>query len=149
MSAEEGFSRQTHFNSGSFLLGLMARYFFLHSETKKFNSKANTCTLICSFIVSIFLSFTIKNFFLMQNWKLLGAYLKFHNGIFLSFFICRFVLTGNATICDRKFFRVAEKLFAVTFLVSLTITKFLISNSNVMVELALFKLVNISICMTL
>lgn len=151
MTSDESFSeiyRQTHFNSGNFLLGLISGYFALTVlETNKWLTKKST--LILSFITYIVLSFALKSFMMQEKVEvtmftsIMGAYLKFHHGIFLSLFICGFVFNMNWRSFCHKMFGIADKMFSSTLLASIFISKFLIFDTNELIELTFLKVVRL------
>lgn len=137
--------RQTHFNSLEFIFGLLGGFLTVNPETNKLIASVKNSTFFVSFVVYVSLSFVIKSFVPLETLSLtsvLGAYMKFHHGIFLSFFICRFVFEENFKVCNQKLFAIAEKMFSVTFLTSLVVTKLAISSSKVFIELSLLTVVS-------
>lgn len=108
----------------------------------------NSTKLTGIVIVYAFVGFVMKSFLLFQNYEtslvlsILGAFLKFHNGISFSFFICRFAPKINTIFFNRKVFIVAEKLFHISFLSSLVVAKCFLSNTKTPHEISFLNIVS-------
>lgn len=137
-------------NAGNFIVGLVFGY-LLHNKINldKFKGKLIT-------IISIILYFLVPAFtkFMFQintiepsiGTALYGAYLKHHEGIFLSIILLNLLFQTKCD-CLTKFFRlpvfeVFDKLFVPAFFSHLVMTKIFIASTKVLIQISFINMVN-------
>lgn len=146
-----GINYETHMNGGSFLLSFVFAY-LAHKQTDLSKLKSKVWTAV--FITFYFLIIVVARIYNLSHAlkpSLLGSafagYYSHHHGIFLSILISRFILESGlaASNASRRVLRIADELFAATFLSSLLVTKIFISNSKVMLEMSFTNMVRKSV----
>lgn len=139
-------------NAGNFIIGLIFGYLI----STKANLKKYKSNLIgCSSIVLYFLLPATFKFLYYANYikapigtALLGAYMKHHDGLFLSLFLWNYVFEKQPSnfhkaLYSLPVFKFLEKLFMPTFFCQLFLVKFFIANSSVLIELSWWNIVRL------
>jgi hypothetical protein len=137
----------THMNAGNFIIGLIFGY-IIHNKAQLCRLTSYTFVYLPIFLL---VPAAFKYYFTLNYVKssigtaLLGAYLKHHEGIFLSIILFNLLYRNDggrlASWLSHSNFQILDKLFTSAFFIQFLVTKFFIVNTRVLLEVSTMNMV--------
>lgn len=140
----------THMNAGNFIIGLIFGYLiFNNANLERLKSRAVAIVSVASYFLlpAIFKHLIQENFIKFSfGTALIGAYLKHHDGIFLSIILLNLVFDKNeggrcGKLLKLPCVKLIDKLFYPAFFSQLIVTKAFIATTKTLIELNYFNVV--------